>query len=290
MKPTPRLACGLGFAVLWTFAVAVGGQTGPAAQTVAAISIIVIATHAVIGVGWIEAAAFAAICLTVTFALENIGVLTGFPFGRYVFLVEPDLPHVGLIPPIVGPLYFGMGYASWVIANVLLGERMARPSRFGLLALPVLAAFVLTQWDLVMDPEDSTIAKAWRWRDGGGYFGVPLTNFLGWLLVTWLFFQGFALFAYARRDRGAYRSSSRLFWSIPILLYLAAGLCHLPLLLAPDTRLIDPGGGVWSAVALRQTVAIVMLLTMTPTSLLALMRLAHPRAGAAMPEASAQAP
>jgi hypothetical protein len=38
---------------------------------------------------------------------ENLGVATGFPFGAYEFLVAPDLPHVGAIPVIVGPLYFG---------------------------------------------------------------------------------------------------------------------------------------------------------------------------------------
>ena len=290
MKRSPRLAFWLGFAVLLMFAVAFGGQTGPVAQTLAAIAILVLAVHAVIGLGWIEASAFAVICLTVTFSLENIGALTGFPYGRYVFLVERDLPHVGVIPPIVGPLYFGMGYASWVIANVLLGERMARPSRFGLLALPLLSAFVMTQWDVVMDPEGSTLDKAWIWLDGGGYFGVPLSNFLGWFLVTWLYFEGFALFSYARRNRGPYRSASPSFWAIPILLYLAAGLCHLPLLLEPDARLVDQGGRVWSAAALRQATAIVMLFTMTPTALLALLRLAPLRTGEAIAQTAAQAP
>jgi putative membrane protein len=290
MKRWPRLALWLGFAVLLTLAVAFGGGTGPVAQSLAAISITVLAVHAVIGLGWIEAAAFAAICLTVTFTMENVGVLTGFPYGRYVFLVEPDLPHVGVIPPIVGPLYFGLGYASWVIANVLLGERMARPSRFGLLALPILSAFVMTQWDVVMDPEGSTLDKAWMWLEGGGYFGVPLSNFLGWFLVTWLYFQGFALLAYARRNRGDYRRSSPLFWAIPVLLYLAAGLCHLPLLIEPDASVVDQGGRVWSAAALRQTTAIVMLFTMTPTALLALLRLAPLRNGEAIPQTAPQAP
>ena len=266
----------LGLAFTWTLAVAFGGQTGLAAQVAAALSILVMTGHAVVGLGRIEACAFAAICLLVTFTMENVGVLTGFPFGHYVFLVESGLPHIGVIPPIVGALYFGVGYASWVIANLLLNGRMAPLARHGVVALPILSAFVMTQWDVVMDPAGSTLAKAWVWRDGGGYFGVPLSNFLGWFLVTWLYFQGFALFACRRRTQESPRPHSQLFWAIPVLSYLAAGLCHLPRLFDADARLVDGGGRVWSASDLRETAAVVMLFTMTPTAFVALLRLASP--------------
>ena len=63
---------------------------------------------------------------------------------------------------------------------------------------------------------------------------------------------------------------------MPILLYLAAGLCHVPPLFDPDIRLVDAGGRVWSAADLRETAVIVMLSTMLPTSILALFRLVRP--------------
>jgi uncharacterized membrane protein len=65
--------------------------------------------------GWRKAVVLLAICFVTTFAMENIGSLTGFPFGRYHFEVGSDLIHVGVIPVIVGPLWFGMGYllGSW---------------------------------------------------------------------------------------------------------------------------------------------------------------------------------
>lgn len=267
----------LGVALTWTLAVAFGGRTDTVAQAAAALSILMMAGHAVVGLGRVEACAFAAICLVITFAMENLGVLTGFPYGRYVFLVESGLPHIGVIPPIVGALYFAMGYASWVIANLLLNGRMAPLARHGVVALPILSAFVMTQWDLVMDPAGSTLARAWVWRDGGGYFGVPLSNFLGWFLVTWLYFQGYALFAYRRRTRVPRRSHSQLFWAVPALFYLAAGLCHLPPLLETDAPLADGGGRLWSASDLRETAAVVMLFTMTPTVVLALLRLTSPK-------------
>ena len=280
MRRLPALASiatWTGFAILLLANVMLAGGVGSAAQGLAAISIFVLAVHAVIALGWAEAAVFAATCLAITFAMENLGATTGFPFGRYAFLVGAGLPHIGVIPIIVGPLYFGMGYASWVIANLLVGSQVERPqTRYALFAVPLIAAFVMTQWDAVMDPSGSTLGKAWAWYDGGGYFGVPLSNFLGWLLVTWLYFQAFAVFAYNRRNRAPYPSRRRRFWTFPILLYLAAGLCHLPPLLAPDARLMDAGGRAWSAADLRETAVIVMLFTMAPTTILALMRLASP--------------
>jgi len=170
-----------------------------------------------------------------------------------------------------------MGYPSWVIANLLLGQSVQRPStRLQLFAVPIISAFVMVQWDVVMDPSGSTLARAWVWYGGGGYFGVPLSNFLGWFLVTYLYYQAFSLLLYARGTRPPYPSRPRAFWALPILLSLAAGLCHVPPLFDPDIRLVDAGGRVWSAADLRETTVIVMLFTMLRTSILALLRLVRP--------------
>jgi hypothetical protein len=70
----------------------------------------------------------------------------------------------------------------------------------------MISAFVMVQWDVVMDPSGSTLARAWVWYGGGGYFGVPLSNFLGWFLVTYLYYQAFSLLLYARGTRPPYPS------------------------------------------------------------------------------------
>ena len=237
-------------------------------------SIAIVVVHAFASFGPVDALASVAVCLVVTAAVENIGIATGVPFGRYAFLVGAGLPHIGRVPLIVGPLYVGMGYPSWIIADLLLVGRVERPcDHMALFGLPVAASFVMVQWDVVMDPSGSTLARAWVWFDGGGYFGVPAPNFLGWFLTTWLYFQAFALFQHLRRHRPEPVVRSAAFWAVPILLYLAAGLCHLPPLLDGDARLVDGGGHAWSAADLRVTTAIVMLSTMLPMALLALARL-----------------
>ena len=133
--------------------------------------------HGVHVYGWSGTLLFLSLCLTVTFATENLSIATGLPFGHYHFEVAAALPHVGAVPVIVGLLYFAMGYFSWMIASVLLDAADAHLNRpFYVVVLPVVAAFVVVQWDVVMDPPNATLYRAWIWHEGGGYFGVPLSN------------------------------------------------------------------------------------------------------------------
>jgi putative membrane protein len=218
-----------------------------------------------------------AICLAITFAVENIGVATGFPFGHYHFEVGSNLIHVGAIPVIVGPLWFGMGYFSWIVAGTLLGGADRRLNgNIARVALPVVAAFVMTQWDVVMDPPEATISKAWIWHDGGAHFGVPLSNYLGWLLTSWLFYQAFAI--YLSRRRAALEAATerdRKLRLVAILLYLASGLTHVtPWIIGQSGDVADAANHIWRIQDLRETAVVVVLFTMCFTSLLATLRLA----------------
>lgn len=215
------------------------------------------------------------ISVTITFAVENMGAATGFPFGHYHFEVGGRLPHVGSIPIIVGPLWFGAGYFSWVVAFILLDgadQRLDRPLDF--ISLPIVAAFVMTQWDLVMDPSESTISKAWIWRDGGADFGVPLSNYLGWLLTSWLFYQAFALYLRTTGGWLQVRRENRKLLLIAILFYVSAGLTHVvPWLTENSGEVVDATGRVWQTHDLRETTVAVMLFTMFFTAMLAVLRL-----------------
>ncbi len=104
---------------------------------------------------------------------------------------------------------------------------------------------------------------------------MPLSNFLGWFLTTWLFFQLFALVAYRSSDRDRTGLCDPLVLALPILAYLTSGLCHLVPLLDPDRVVVDGSGRTWSSADIRETAALVALLTMLPTACLALIRLAQ---------------
>jgi len=257
--------------------VALGGTPSPAAQGLALVATIIAFVHGGRTYGWLGISLFLAICLTVTFAAENLSIATGFPFGHYHFEVAAELPHIGAVPIIVGLLYFTMGYFSWMIASVLLDDadlHLDRP--FNVTVLPIIAAFVVVQWDVVMDPRNATVYRAWIWHDGGGYFGVPISNYAGWYLTVWLFYQAFGLLIYFRPRLIRPRShGSRL---PPILIYLAVALSNaVPYLVGYDGEVFDAAGHGWRTRDLHETTTVVMLFTMLFTSALALLRWAAPK-------------
>jgi uncharacterized membrane protein len=266
------------FAIYLILVIGFAWNPTPLAQALAVIAILAAFAHAVLTYGSRDAVALAAICIVITFAMENIGVATGWPFGRYHFEVGSNLPHIGAIPIIVGPLWFGMGYFSWVLAETLLGgAQVVRLGRkFELVALPVIAAFVMTQWDVVMDPPVSTISKAWIWHGGGAHFGVPISNYFGWLLTSWLFYQAFAIYLGVRRKQSPWAAQRRhTLRLVAILLYLACGLTHAtPWLIGQGGEVVDAAGHAWRIGELREGAVVTMLFTMFFTSMLALLRLA----------------
>jgi uncharacterized membrane protein len=246
----------------------------PIAQALAAIGIVGACLHASLTYGFRHMLALFSICVVTTFAIENLGVATGFPFGHYHFEVGDDLPHIGAIPVIVGPLWFGMGYFSWRVASILLDGADRRLDRnFNLIALPIIAAFVATQWDMAMEPGAATIGKAWIWHDGGAIFGVPLSNYFGWLWTAWLFFQMFAL--YLRRQSGArVQHNETVLNAVAILFYVCSGLTQIvPWMMGQSGDVTDAAGHVWKIAELREAVVAILICTMLFTALLAALRL-----------------
>jgi uncharacterized membrane protein len=227
--------------------------------------------------GWRGMLAFAVICLLVSNAFENLSILTGFPFGHYHYSDNLG-PKLFLVPLLIGLAYLGMGYLSWTVARLILNG--ARPAADRIFALPALASFVMVSWDLTLDPVASTIGQSWIWRDGGAYFGVPVSNFLGWYLTVFVFFQLFALYQ-SRRPARPQSAASEVtiepsFWWPALALYAATALRPVVALLflpAGAATVIDRAGVIWSVQALYGVCALVGIFTMGAFSVLAVLRL-----------------
>lgn len=272
----------LGEAIVWTAIVAYLGLVAifawnptPLAQGLAAIGFASAFVHCALTYGVRNALALLAICFAVSLATENFGVATGLLFGRYHFEVGAALPRVGEVSAIVGGVWFGMGYFAWIVASTILDRADRRLKEDGnIVLLPIVAAFVMTQWDYVMDAPSATISKAWIWHDGGAVFGVPLSNYLGWLLTSWLFYQGFALYL-ATREASPAHPRERSFRLVAILFYAVSGLAHVtPWLGGEAGEIADAAGHVWRIEDIREATVGAILFTMFFTSLLAAMRLA----------------
>jgi len=84
-----------------------------------------------------------------------------------------------------------MIYPSYVLANLIVDGRVVGTpgSRAHLLGLAFLGALLMTAWDLLADPILSgPTYRAWVWEHGGTYFGVPVQNYVGWVLTTFVVF------------------------------------------------------------------------------------------------------
>lgn len=128
---------------------------------------------------------FFVVSAVVAYGMEEAGVRTGLIYGPYHYsdMLGTKLGHVPIIIPLA---WFMMIYPSWRVAQALLRGVDIR-SITGVTVRAVIAALVMTGWDMVMDPGMAR-AGTWVWEGGGPYFGVPLRNYLGWIVTTFLIY------------------------------------------------------------------------------------------------------
>jgi hypothetical protein len=122
----------------------------------------------------------------------------------------------------------------------------------------------MVMWDLTLDPRASTIQQQWIWEQGGGYFGVPLMNFVGWFLTVYIFLQ---LFAVAVRSGLAVRESARTFprshYAQAVVVYAIVGLTPVLIFLVggDSSQVTDRSGVVWQTSSIVEASATVSLYT-----------------------------
>lgn len=215
---------------------------------------------------------FFAICLLVGNVSENLGVRIGFPFGGYYF-TDVMGPKLFAVPILLGLAYLGMAYFSWTLARAILGGMRDPLTGPRVVTVPLVAAFIMVAWDLSMDPVWSTIVHAWIWRNGGAYFGVPISNFLGWYLTVYLIFQLFALYM-RRRATNVDRLPSN-YSQLAVLFYGIAAAGNLLLLIphAASAIVVDATGAQWRASDIVRASAVVSIFLMGGFVFLALLRL-----------------
>jgi uncharacterized membrane protein len=253
----------------------IGLDIGGAVALLALLPAAFMLVHGTRAFGFRTAIVFGAITFVVSNTFENLSVATGFPFGNYHYSASFAGPKLLEVPLLVGPSYLGMGYLSWTLGRLLLGRTQPAHGGAMLIALPIVASFVMVAWDLTADPVASTIRGLWVWEQGGSYFGVPLSNFLGWFLTVFTFFALFAVYVSRRAPAGTNsRQLSGQNWLQAIALYAAAAI---PALLGPLTdsavgTVTDPTGTVWRTADLHQSVALVAIFTMVAFAVLGALR------------------
>lgn len=171
--------------------------------------------HAGQRLSWKRALGLLACVFTVSLAFESVGVATGLVYGPYHYSLKLGPLFLGLVPFLIPIAWFMMMYPSFVIADWLVPSR-GRGWR--ILAVSAVGGLVMTAWDLVMDPV-MVRGGHWIWEVDGAYFGIPLQNFWGWWLTTFVTFLVFLLLTRSL-PQPADESNDRL----AVLSYITTGL------------------------------------------------------------------
>jgi uncharacterized membrane protein len=189
-----------------------------------AIIFIVVFLYAVERYGKKNALIFFIVTSCVSLFFENLSVITGFPFGFYHY--SPSLGVLS-VPLIIIFEYFAMGYLSWILSNILTGQYSKKLEGKQIFFVPFIATFIMVMWDLTIDPISATLQGLWIWTYPGPFFGIPISNYFGWFLVVYIFFQILSLYL-SRYDSIKPEKiadiNNKPFWSEGPVLYGIMGL------------------------------------------------------------------
>jgi bisanhydrobacterioruberin hydratase len=113
------------------------------------------------------------------FTAEIIGVRYGFIFGpyRYTDVLQPQILDAPLVM-----------LSAWMVL-VSYCRQMLIALKLPRLIEAALAALWMTAIDLVIDPLAANQLGYWRWAQTGVYYGIPLRNFVGWFIVSFMIFS-----------------------------------------------------------------------------------------------------
>jgi uncharacterized membrane protein len=152
--------------------------------------------------GLIRTCLFALGGFAIAWTAEFSSIHTGFPFGhyRYTELTKGLELWVWKVPFIDSMSFVFLAWASYTMALLVVSPLILK--RFGIWVLEtkvirqslhvrILAALFFVYLDIVIDPvalrgERWFLGNFYYYPEPGVYFGVPLANFGGWLLVGFL--------------------------------------------------------------------------------------------------------
>ena len=145
---------------------------------------------------------FILIAATTGLIFEIIGLRGGTVFGGpYEYhLGGWTMFEVPLLVVLFWAVFIYTGYCITTSCLYWLGKNKPNKKQNNLYLLAPLILFdglIVVTIDLFLDPLFVKLG-AWKWLEGGVYFGVPVGNFFGWFMVTIISTGIFRLFEYIK--------------------------------------------------------------------------------------------
>lgn len=106
--------------------------------------------------------------------IETLAIYTGFPYGHFGYSELLGAKLFGTTPWTV--------FLAWT--PLIIGAYAVARTLFSNVVLRLFAATLLaTAFDLVLDPGAVRLGF-WQYSTSDGFYGVPLSNFAGWLITA----------------------------------------------------------------------------------------------------------
>jgi uncharacterized membrane protein len=149
--------------------------------------VLAIFLHGMMAWGAGRALLFIALSTSIGFGAEWLGMKTGMVFGRYRY-TEKSGPRLFKTVPVFVPLMWCViAYVGFWTARMIFPNGATEQAVF-----IGTASMLATAWDMVADPV-VVHEGAWIWERPGEFYGVPVTNFLGWFVTAAVIFAAFTV-------------------------------------------------------------------------------------------------
>jgi uncharacterized membrane protein len=163
---------------------------------------------------------FVVIGVVIGWFAEQMGATQGWFFGSYTY-TEVLGPRLGAVPVVIPLMWFALCYVAYVIANLIVwqlpSDGAAPLSQMATMSL--LAAMIVTAYDLGADPYMVFTLKAWiMTKTDGWWFGETLQGFVGWATISFVIVMLFR-FSVRRLPPQAALPVARKHMLVPLAVY-----------------------------------------------------------------------
>jgi uncharacterized membrane protein len=224
-------------------------------------------------VGWKRSLTFTLFGYCIAFGSEWLSINTGFPYGWYYYIDTTSSRELWVagVPFFDSLSYVFLAYCSYATALFILSP--LKVWRWNLVTLEtrsirrscaalLLGALLQTCLDIVIDPVALQgrrwfLGQIYGYREPGIHFGVPLSNYAGWLLTSFCLIAAFQLIDARRLDDRAAGIVTLPFHSLlGPLLYLSVLLFNIGVTLAIGEKFMALSG------VLMYTIPLVMVVVL----------------------------
>lgn len=145
--------------------------------------------------------------------MEYLGSAYGILFGEYDYTERFGYKLFGLIP-------FTIGFA-WLLVIASTHALAKRITPSGGIWYVIVGSVASVVMDLIIDPVAFKANEYWIWYEGGLYYDIPWTNFMGWFVVAFLLHAViWGLEKKDERQAGFERWEKRAYWLYGMMIFM----------------------------------------------------------------------